>query len=99
MKKLQDGKVPGWTPVAPGGEAEALAEFLRCRPANFEKYLRWYDLHMATVPFRVIAHYESVIEDPEKREAIFKKVIDARKYPKVRSKVKGDLPSNASLTA
>jgi hypothetical protein len=91
ITKLQDGKGPGWTPVAPGGEPEALAEVLRCRPANFEKYLRWYDLHeMAILPFRVIAHYESIIEDPERREAIYENVIGARKNPKVRHKVKGE---------
>lgn len=90
IEKLQDGKGPGWNPVAPSGEPEALAEVLRCRPANFEKYLRWYDLHMATVPFRVIAHYESAIKDPEKREAIYENVIGARKNPKVRRKVKGE---------
>jgi hypothetical protein len=90
IKKLQEGKGPGWSPVAPSGEPEALAEVLRCRPANFEKYLRWYDLHLATVPFRVIAYYESAIEDPERREAIYEKVIDTRKNPKVRHKVKGE---------
>jgi hypothetical protein len=90
IKKLQKGKGPGWTPVAPSGEPEALAEVLHCRPANFEKYLRWYDLHMATVPFRVIAHYESAIKDPERREAIYENVIGARKNPKVRRKVKGE---------
>lgn len=90
IKKLQEGKGPGWSPVAPSGEPEALAEVLRCRPANFEKYLRWYDLHLATVPFRVIAYYESAIEDPERREAIYENVIGARKNPKVRRKVKGE---------
>jgi hypothetical protein len=90
IKKLQDGKGPGWTPVAPGGEPEALAEVLRCRSASFEKYLRWYDLHMATVPFRLIDHYESVIEDPARREAIFENVVGARKNPKVRHKVKSE---------
>lgn len=90
IKKLQEGKGPGWTPVAPSGEPEALAEVLHCRPANFEKYLRWYDLHMAEVPFRVIAHYEEAIKDPERREAIYENVIGARKNPKVRRKVKGE---------
>lgn len=90
IKKLQEGKGPGWSPVAPSGEPEALAEVLRCRPANFEKYLRRYDLHLATVPFRVIAYYESAIEDPERREAIYENVIGARKNPKVRRKVKGE---------
>lgn len=90
IKKLQDGKGPGWTPVAPGGEPEALAEVLRCRPENFEKYLRWYDLHMATVPFRLIAYYESVIGDPARRETVFENVVGARKTPKVRHKVKSE---------
>jgi hypothetical protein len=57
---------------------------------NFEKYLRWYDLHIATMPFRVIAHYESAIKDPEKRESIYENVIGAKKNPKVRHKVKGE---------
>ena len=90
IKKLQEGKGPGWTPVAPSGEPEALAEVLRCRPANFEKYLRWYDLSMAEVPFRVIAHYEEVIKDPERRESIYENMIGARKNPKIRRKVKGE---------
>jgi len=90
ITKLQDGKGPGWTPVAPGGEPEALAKVLRCRAKNFEKNLRRYDLGLALVPFRVIAHYESAIEDPERREAIYEKVIGARKNPKVRRKVKGE---------
>ena len=90
ITKLQDGKGRGWTPVSPRGEPEELAEVLRCRPANFEKYLNWYDLHLATVPFRVIANYESVIEDPERREAIYENVIGARRNPKVRHRVKGE---------
>jgi hypothetical protein len=90
IKKLQDGKGPGWNPVAPSGEPKALAEVLRCRPANFEKYLRWYDLRLATVPFRVIAYYELGIGEPETRDAIYENVIGARKNPKVRHKVKGE---------
>ena len=91
IKKLQEGKGPGWSPVAPYGEPEALAQVLRCRPASFEKYLWWYDLHVKwDLPFRLIAHYESVIENPERRMAIFEKVIDARKKPKVRHKVQNE---------
>ena len=45
---------------------------------------------MATVPFRVIADYESDIKDPERREEIYENVIGARKNPKVRHKVKGE---------
>jgi hypothetical protein len=94
IKKLQDGKGPGWTPVAPGGEPEALAEVLRCRPANFEKYLWWYDLHTEEdLAFRVIALLESTIstiEDPERWKAIFEKMIGGRKPTKIRKKVKGE---------
>jgi hypothetical protein len=90
IKKLQKRKGSGWSPVAPYGEPEALAKVLRCRPSDFEKYLKWYDLHMATVPFRLIAHYESVIEDPERREAVYEKVIGERKNPKVRHQVKSE---------
>ena len=88
IKKLQGEHRQGWTPVSPGGEPEALAKVLRSRPTNFEKYLKWYDLHVAGLPFRLIAHYESAIEDPERREIIFEKVIGARKNPKVRKPVK-----------
>ncbi len=92
IKKSRGGKGPGWTPVSPGGEPEALAEVLRCRPANFEKYLWWYDLHtVEDLAFRVIAHLESTIttiEDPERRKAIFEKVIGGEKPTKIRKKVK-----------
>jgi hypothetical protein len=88
IKKSRGVNRTDWTPVAPGGEPEELAKVLRCRPENFEKYLRWFDLHMAGIPFRLIAHYESTISDPEKREAVFEKVIVAKKTPKVRKKVK-----------
>ena len=42
------------------------------------------------MPFRVIAHYESAIEDPERRGAIYENVIGARKNPKIRHKVKNE---------
>lgn len=90
IKKLREKKGPGWSPVAPSGEPEALAKVLRCDAANFQKYLWWYDLHMAGVSFRGIAHYETVYEDQERRVTIFEKVIDAEKKPKVRHKVKSE---------
>lgn len=88
IKKLQEGKGPGWSPVAPSGEPEALAKVLRCHAANFERNLKWYDLHLAGVPFRVLADYETAIQDPERREAVFEEVMRARKPPKIREKVK-----------
>jgi hypothetical protein len=84
IKKLQGENRQGWSPVSPGGEPEALAKVLRCRPKNFEKYLKWYDFHTAGLPFRLIAHYESAIENPQRREEIFGRVIAANKLPKVR---------------
>lgn len=91
IKKSRSENRQGWTPISPGGEPEALAEVLRCRPANFEKYLWWYDLHTEEdLAFRGIAHLESIIstiEDPERRKAIFEKV---REPTKIRKKVKGE---------
>jgi hypothetical protein len=88
IKKSRSQDRTDWTPVAPRGEPDELAKVLRCRTENFEKYLRWFDLHMAGIPFRLIAHYESTIEDQKKREAVFEKVFVAKKTPKVGKKVR-----------
>lgn len=90
IKKSRGENRQGWTPISPRGEPEALARVLRCRPENFEKYLQWYDLRTAGLPFRLIAYYESTIIDPKRRMEILENVIRARKNPKVRKEVESE---------
>jgi hypothetical protein len=90
IKKSRGESRKGWTPTAAAGEPEALARVLRCLRVNFEKYLKWYDLHTAGLPFRLIAHCELKFKDPERREAKFDELIKMRKHPKVGKEVKAE---------
>lgn len=90
IEKSRGENCQSWTPISPRGEPEALARVLRCRPENFEKYLQWYDLRTAGLPFRLIAYYESTIIDPDRRKEILENVIRARKNPKVRKEVESE---------
>jgi len=58
-----------------------LAAIFRCRPEKFAKYLRWYDLKMEGLSFRLIAliEFHSKKED---REQKFEKYISSEKKPR-----------------
>ncbi len=94
IKKSRGENRQSWTPIPPGGEPEALARVLRCRPKTFEKNLWRYDLHTEeSLAFRRIALLESTIstiEDQGRLKAIFEKVIGGGEPTKIRKKVKGE---------
>jgi hypothetical protein len=63
--------------AVPAKEPEALAAVFRCKVESFEKYLRWYDLKIAGLSFRLIAliefHSKSEDRDRKFEEFISKK--------------------------
>jgi len=73
----------------PPGEPAALAPIFRCRQETFEKYLRWYDLKMAGLPFRLIALVESISE-PNTKEQRFKDLLALKRKPKIGERVRGE---------
>lgn len=74
--------IKGRALTIPPREPSALAEVLYCRPDSFVKYLRWYDLKMAGLSFRLIALIEffSKAEDREKK---FERHIGMKKSPEL----------------
>lgn len=81
--------IKGRALTIPPREPSALAEILHCRPDSFVKYLRWYDLKMAGLSFRLIALIEffSKAEDREKK---FERHIGMKKKPRIGLPVKGE---------
>jgi hypothetical protein len=59
MIKAQVGNprstIKGRAFAVPPKEPEAMAPVFRCRSKTFSKYLRWYDLKMVGLTFRLIA--------------------------------------------
>ncbi len=80
----------GWLPKAPICDPPELAKVLRCHGKTFEKYLRWFDLKMAGLPFRLIALVEKSFRDPLKRAKKFEEIIASGKKPLIGQKVKGE---------
>jgi len=81
--------VKGRTLTVPPREPKALAEVLHCRPDSFVKYLRWYDLKKAGLPFRLIALIE-FFNIPDAKEVKFKQYADLKKKPRIGMSVKGE---------
>jgi hypothetical protein len=73
----------------PAKEPGALAPVFRCRPETFAKYLRWYDLKMAGLSFRLIALIE-FHSKPSDKEQKFEEHIKRRKNPKIGLPIKGE---------
>lgn len=78
-----------WVPVAPEGEPTELARVLRLRGDTFQKYLNWYDLKIAGLPFRLIA-FASLKASYERGEKIYQKLISENKRIQIGEKVRGE---------
>jgi hypothetical protein len=81
--------VKGRALTIPPREPKALAEVLHCRPDSFVKYLRWYDLKKAGLPFRLIALIE-FFNKPDAKEVKFQQYSSLKKKPKIGMPVKGE---------
>jgi hypothetical protein len=62
----------------PPQENKALSKVLHCRRDIFLKYLRWYDLKKAGLPFRLIALIE-FSNKPDAKEVKFKHYASLKK--------------------
>lgn len=78
-------------------EPAELAPLLRCRQETFEKYLRWYDLKMKGLTFRLIALVEFHGKPHAKNEQ-FEKILARKRKPKVGKPVKGESAVRAGFT-
>ena len=81
--------IKGKALTIPPGEPRELAEVLHCRPDSFVKYLHWYDLKKAGLPFRLIALIE-FFNKPEAKEVKFNQYVSLEKKPKIGMSVKGE---------
>lgn len=75
--------------AVPAEEPEELAPVFRLKPETFAKYLRWYDLKMAGLSFRLIALIE-FHSKPSGREQKFQEHINRRNKPKIGLPVNGE---------
>ena len=78
-----------WDPVAPEGEPRELAWVLRLRSDTFQKYLNWYDLKMAGLPFRLIA-FVDLKSGQDRKEKVFQRLIDSNRRIHVGERVPGE---------
>jgi hypothetical protein len=78
-----------WSPRAPEGEPQELARVLRLKDYTFRKYLHWYDLKNAGLPFRLIAFvFQASSED--RRGEVLQNLIESERLPRVRQTVHGE---------
>jgi len=73
--------IKGRNLAIPTKEPEELAAVFRCKPENFEKYLRWHDQWERGLYLRFITYVEMKVTDPKKREELFEKYAKADKKP------------------
>lgn len=78
-----------WNPVTIEGEPKELARVLRLQNDTFERYLNWYDLKISGLPFRLIA-FVILNTSQEKRENVFKTLIDSETRYNIGDKVTGE---------
>ena len=81
--------VKGRALTIPPREPKALSKVFHCRPDIFVKYLGWYDLKKAGLPFRLIALIE-FFNKPDAKEDKFQQYSSLKKKPKIGMPVKGE---------
>jgi len=91
--KLVSNKLRGekWNPPIPKKEPSELAKIFHLKESTFRKYLEWYDLKMAGLPFRFIAVVESGnVNQTKKKENYEQLISSSEKLPKIRKRIRGE---------
>jgi hypothetical protein len=88
--KLQNTKSKVWNPKIPQDEPIQLAKTLRCREITFKKYLRWYDLKMGGIPFRIIAMIEKNSNESSDKDNKYERIAELKRKPKIGTRVRGE---------
>ena len=85
---------PAFTRPPCGFPADAppeLAKLLRCNGKTFEKYIRWYDLKMRGLTFRMIARIEHSFKETKEKEVTYQRELARnKKTPITGGRVKGE---------
>jgi len=82
MKSLYGMEAPGYDP-------EELTFLYHCKEKTFSNNLRYYDMKMAGLTFRLIALVEKT-KEPSKREERYKQLVESARIPKVHKPEPGE---------